>query len=94
MVGAEGVTVTVLPEETRFSITWINAGVPAPNAWVVALATELGVPALAVVGRVFDGMDERVPTISLVERFGEERAMHDTAACIEEAVAGHLATLA
>jgi len=61
---------------------------------VVELATELGVAALAVVGRVFDGMDQRVPTIALVDRFGEDRALHDTTACIEEAVAAHLADLA
>ena len=30
---------------------------------------------------------------ALVERFGEERALHDTAACVTEAVTAHLATL-
>lgn len=61
---------------------------------VAALAAELAVPALAVVGQVYDAADERVPTISLVDRFGEERALGDTAACITEAVAGWLATTA
>jgi len=57
---------------------------------VTDLAAELGVPALAVVGQIFDGMEQRVPAISLVERFGEQRAMTDTAACIEQAVAEYL----
>ena len=58
---------------------------------VAAMAAELAVPALAVVGQVYDGVDDRVPTVSLVDRFGEERAMNDTAACITEAVADWLA---
>jgi len=35
-----------------------------------------------------------VPTISLVERFGEERARADTLACVTEAVHEHLVSLA
>lgn len=61
---------------------------------VADLAAELGVPVLAVVGRVYDEVHDRVPVVSLVERFGEDRALHDTAACVTEAVAAHLATLA
>jgi glycerate kinase len=61
---------------------------------VAELAAAAGVPVLAVVGEVFDGMGERVPAISLVERFGEHRARHDTVACIEEAVREHLGRLA
>jgi len=61
---------------------------------VASLAAEVGVPVLAVVGQVFDNVDDRVPVVSLVERFGEERALHDTTACVTEAVAAHLATLA
>ncbi|WP_208027624.1 glycerate kinase family protein [Rhabdothermincola sediminis] len=57
---------------------------------VVELAAAAGVPVLAVVGEVFDGMDQRVPTVALVERFGEERSRLETAACIEEAVAERL----
>ena len=45
------------------------------------------------VGRVYDEVHDRVPVVSLVERFGEERALHDTAACVTEAVTAHLATL-
>jgi hypothetical protein len=29
--------------------------------------------------------------VSLVERFGRQRAMHDTLVCVEEVVAAHLA---
>jgi glycerate kinase len=62
---------------------------------VAELAADLGVPVLVVVGRVYGGVDgaelPEVPVVSLVERFGEERAMHDTVACITEAVADHLA---
>lgn len=58
---------------------------------VVELAASLDVPVVAVVGRIVDepvaGLDEHVEVVSLVERFGEERAMHDTTACVEEAVA-------
>jgi len=57
---------------------------------VTDLATDLGIASLAVVGQIFDGMEQRVPAISLVQRFGEHRAMHDTIACIEQAVTEHL----
>ena len=60
---------------------------------VTELAAEFEVPVLAVVGQVYDDVGDRVPVISLVERFGEERARHDTAACVTEAVAAHLATI-
>jgi len=60
---------------------------------VTDLAADLGLASLAVVGQIFDGMEQRVPAISLVQRFGEDRAMHDTLACIEEAVTEHLRTL-
>ena len=58
---------------------------------VVELATEFEVPVLVVAGEVFDDVDERVATVSLVESFGRERAMGDTTGCIAEAVAAHLA---
>jgi glycerate kinase len=57
---------------------------------VVELAASAGIPVVAVAGEVYDGVDTRVPTVSLVARFGPERAMEDTAACIEEAVADEL----
>lgn len=59
---------------------------------VTDLATDLGIASFAVVGQIFDGMEQRIPAISLVRRFGEDRAMNDTLACIEEAVAEHLRT--
>jgi glycerate 2-kinase len=53
---------------------------------VTALAAEAGVPVLAVAGEVFDGADAKVATVSLVERFGRDRALDDPLGCIEEAV--------
>jgi glycerate kinase len=58
---------------------------------VVALAAEAGVPVFAVAGEVFDRVDDRVEAVSLVERYGAERAMNDTGACVEEVVAERLA---
>jgi glycerate kinase len=52
---------------------------------VQQLAGRLGVPVVAIVGEVFDGVADRIEAISLVERFGAERAFEDTLACIEEA---------
>jgi len=60
---------------------------------VAALAAEVGVPVLAVVGRVFDDVGDRLPLVALVERFGEDRAMHDTTACVFTVVAEHLASI-
>jgi glycerate kinase len=61
---------------------------------VAELAGQLGIPVLAVVGQVFDGVERQIDAISLVERFGDDRARTDTLACIEEAVADHLSRLA
>jgi len=62
---------------------------------VVALAHELGVPVAVVAGQVYDDarthLGPDVGVVSLVERFGDERARSDTAACIEEAVTSLLA---
>ena len=58
---------------------------------VLDLARRAGVPAVVVAGRVADGVEAPVPVISLVERFGEERALADTAACVAEAVGEVLA---
>lgn len=60
---------------------------------VAGLAAEAGVPVLAVVGEVYDDMAERVPAVSLVERFGAERSTADTIACVEAVVGEHLASL-
>ncbi|MFP5255569.1 MAG: glycerate kinase [Acidimicrobiia bacterium] len=58
---------------------------------VQGLAAELGVPVVAIVGEVFDEVAGRIDAVSLVERFGVERAVGDTVACIEEAAAEVLA---
>jgi glycerate kinase len=50
---------------------------------VVALASSAAI----VAGRIADGIDVPVPAISLVERFGEERAWSDAAACVADAAA-------
>ena len=55
---------------------------------VAELAEEAGVPVLVVVGEAFD--DSPVPTVSLVERFGRERAFSDTVGCVGQAVSEHL----
>ena len=57
---------------------------------VAEMAAGLGVPVLAVVGEVYDGVDERVEAVSLVERFGRERALADPLGCVEIAVAERL----
>jgi len=57
---------------------------------VAALAASLGVPVLAVVGQVLDGIGDRLPVISLSDMFGEKRALGDTLACVAEAVTTHL----
>ncbi len=65
---------------------------------VAELASAFGVPVVAIVGEVLDGVDGRVgqhvETVSLVERFGRERSMHDTATCVETVVAELLAARA
>lgn len=60
---------------------------------VADLAEAAGVPCLAVVGRVLDGMEARIEAISLVETCGEERALTATAACVEEVVEKRLCDL-
>jgi glycerate kinase len=53
---------------------------------VAELAAEAGVPVVAVAGEVFDGVEARIETVSLVERYGEARARGDAVGCIERAV--------
>ncbi len=55
---------------------------------VAELAAALGVPVLAVVGDVDDGVaiPDGLEVVSLVERFGEERAWAHTTRCIEDVV--------
>jgi glycerate kinase len=58
---------------------------------VAALAADAGVPVVAIVGEVFDDAQHRIEVVSLVERFGRERSLHDTLACVEEATTEVLA---
>jgi glycerate 2-kinase len=64
---------------------------------VLEVAESVGVPVVAIVGRVIDDLDpisrQRLRVISLVDRFDEQRAMTDTLACIEEAASEVLADL-
>jgi glycerate kinase len=55
---------------------------------VVGLAAEVEVPVLVVTGDA--DPEPPVPYVSLVARFGRERAMTDTLACIEQVVAERL----
>jgi glycerate kinase len=57
---------------------------------VAELARDLNVPVLAIVGQAFDGAEQRLPTMSLVEEFGEKRARTNTLSCIRELVARRL----
>ena len=56
------------------------------------LAASNGIPTLAVVGEIVDDVElpDLLTVVSLVERFGEDRARNDTLACIQDAVAAHL----
>ncbi len=57
---------------------------------VAAVAAPLGVPCVAIVGAVVDDLDppdKALEVVSLVERFGPERAHGDTLACIEAVAA-------
>jgi glycerate kinase len=56
---------------------------------VVGLAAELGVPTLVVAGDVVG--EQPVPFVTLVDRFGEARALADTCGCVTEIVAAALA---
>ena len=58
---------------------------------VSATADRLGVPVVAVAGEVEEGAPGPVPVLSLTERFGPERSRADTAACVQELIAEHLA---
>ncbi len=53
-------------------------------------AQALGVPVLAVAGEVDADLDHEIDAVSLVERYGDERARDDVQACITDAVAAAL----
>jgi glycerate kinase len=57
---------------------------------VAELAGQAGVPVVANAGEVFDRVGDRIRAVSLVDRFGEDRARTDTLACIEEVTAALL----
>ena len=58
---------------------------------VVELAAQLEIPVLVVVGDCFDGAEGLIGAVSLVERFGPDRARGDTLASVEAAVTERLA---
>ncbi|MBN2623734.1 MAG: glycerate kinase [Acidimicrobiales bacterium] len=62
---------------------------------VAEMAAAAAVPCVAVVGEVVPDLAVEIAAglevVSLVERFGEHRARHDTVSCVQEAVAGVLA---
>jgi len=58
---------------------------------VADLAAELGVPVLAIAGAVYDGVEDRIPAVSLTVRAGHERARAEVELLVEEVVAEHLA---
>lgn len=58
---------------------------------VADLARAAGVPVVAVAGEVFDGVGDRIEAVSLIERFGEDKARSDTITCIEVVAAELLA---
>jgi glycerate kinase len=60
---------------------------------VLEMAAAFGVPVVAVVGECFDGASSRLPTLSLVQHFGRERALADTAGCLRDAAGGILERL-
>lgn len=55
---------------------------------VVSLARSQDVPVLIIAGEAFG--DQPAPYVSLVERYGRERAMSDPLGCIEDVVRTHL----
>ena len=57
---------------------------------VAAHATALAVPLFVVAGRVDPEVAARVDAVSLVESFGEERALYDTLGCVAQAVSARL----
>ncbi len=56
----------------------------------VAAYAAAAVPVLVVAGQVAPAVAGRIDVVSLVEEFGEERALGNTLACITEAVAARL----
>lgn len=59
---------------------------------VAEIAARHGVPVLAIAGQI-QGDHSSIDTISLTNEFGLDRALNDTTAAIQEAVASYLASL-
>jgi glycerate kinase len=59
---------------------------------VLERAASAGVPVLVIAGEVYDDVASRADAVSLVQRYGEERAKGDTLACIEEVVSDRLSS--
>jgi glycerate kinase len=60
---------------------------------VAAIATEMGIPVLAVVGSIATGTDvDELEVLSLVDLVGEDIAFREPKRAIEQAVAGWIAT--
>ena len=57
---------------------------------VAAHATAFAVPLFVVAGRIDPEVAVRVDAVSLVESFGEERALYDTLGCVAQAVSARL----
>ena len=57
---------------------------------IVSWAAARDVDVLVVAGDVFDGMEERAPTVSLVATFGAARAHAEPLACVRDVVADRL----
>jgi glycerate kinase len=60
---------------------------------VLELATDLGKPVLAVAGIVDDDVRDRLPNVSIAERFGLERALREPLTCIADALRDVLPTV-
>lgn len=58
---------------------------------VLDLAAQVGVPVLVIAGTVDTDVAGRCDAVSLVERFGRDASLRDTAACVRTVVAERLA---
>ena len=59
---------------------------------VLERAEAAGVPVLVIAGEIYDDAPTSVDAVSLVQRFGEERAKGDTLSCIEDVVSDRLSS--
>jgi hypothetical protein len=59
---------------------------------VADLADGSASPVVAIAGQVYEPVPGGIEVVSLVERFGDDRARNDTLACIREVTADILAS--